>query len=76
VILVIVRTRDPHRQAEALRAALGVTLRGEPVEVVVDEPLLTPLAERAAATLRSFDHPVGVDLVDALGRADVVEVWT
>jgi hypothetical protein len=76
VILVVVRTRDPHRQSEAMRAALGVTLRGEKVCVVVDEPLLTPLATRSAATLRSFGHAVGVDLADALSRADVVEVWT
>lgn len=76
MILVVVRTRDPHRQSEALRAALGVTLRGQQVAVVVDEPLLTPLAERAAATLRSFGHRVGVDLHEALSAADVVEVWT
>ncbi len=59
-----------------MRAALGVTLRGQKVEVAIEEPLLTPLAERAAATLRSFGHPVGVDLAEALPRADVVEVWT
>lgn len=76
MILLIVRTRDPHRQAEAMRAALGVTLRGQRVEVVVDEPLLTPLATRAAATLRSFGHGVGVELGEALARASVVEVWT
>lgn len=74
-IAVVVRTRDPHRQAEALRAALGLTLRGARVEVVVDGDLLTPLAERAAATLRSFGHPVGPDR-SALERADAVEVWT
>lgn len=76
MILVVVRTRDPHRQSEALRAALGVTLRGARVEVVVEEPFLTPLAERSAATLRSFGHPVGVELAEAIGRATVVEVWT
>jgi hypothetical protein len=75
-ILVVATTRDPHRQGEALRAALGLTLRGARVEVVVAEPLLTPLAQRAAATLRSFGHPVGVELAEALGRADRVEVWT
>ena len=77
-ILVIAATRDPHRQAEALRAALGLTLRGAQVEVAVDEPLLTPLALRAAETLRSFGHAVGagVDLAEALARADRVEVWT
>ncbi len=75
-IAVIVQTRDAHRQSEALRAALGLTLRGARVEVVVDEPLLTPLAERSAATLRSFGHTVGTDLPGALGRATAVEVWT
>jgi hypothetical protein len=83
-ILVIATTRDPHRQAEALRAALGLTLRGARVEVAVAEPLLTPLARRAADTLRSFGHvvghlagdPAGVELAGALARADRVEVWT
>ena len=75
-ILIIAATRDPHRQAEALRAALGLTLRGASVEVAVAEPLLSPLAERAAATLRSFGHAVGVDAAEALGRASAVEVWT
>jgi hypothetical protein len=75
-IVVVATSRDPHRQAEALRAALGLTLRGARVEVVVEEPLLTPLARRAADTLRSFGYPVGVALSDALARADRVEVWT
>jgi hypothetical protein len=75
-ILVIARTVDPHRQAEALRAALGLTLRGASVEVAHAGPLLTPLARRAADTLRSFGHAVGVDVADALPRADAVEVWT
>jgi len=80
IILVIAATRDPHRQAEALRAALGLTLRGAHVEVAIAEPLLTPLARRAADTLRSFGHAVGqqggADLAEALARADRVEVWT
>jgi len=82
-ILVVIRTSDPHRQAEALRAALGLTLRGARVEVRVDEPLHTPLAQRAAQTLRAFGHeiaPLGEpdshSLGNALGRADRVEVWT
>ena len=75
-ILIVARTRDPHRQAEALRAALGLTLRGARVEVVLYGPLLTPLAQRAADTLRSFGHAIGVDLAEALARADAVEVWT
>lgn len=79
ITLVIVRTVDPHRQAEALRAALGLTLRGATVEVIVTEPLLTPLAVRAASTLRSFKHSIfssTADLEPALGRAHAVEVWT
>ena len=79
-ILVVVRTRDPHRQAEALRAALGLTLRGARIEAVVAGPLLTPLAHRAAETLRSFGHAVVEADEDALAaaltRADRVEVWT
>jgi hypothetical protein len=77
-ILVVATTRDPHRQAEALRAALGLTLRGAQVEVAIAGPLLTPLAHRAAETLRSFGHTVaaGIDLACALARADRVEVWT
>lgn len=76
--LVVVRTLDPHRQAEALRAALGLTLRGAAVDVVVTGPLLTPLAERAAATLRSFGYAVAPieELEAALARAEAVEVWT
>ena len=77
VIVVVVQTRGPHRQSEALRAALGLTLRGAHVEVIVDQPLATSLAARAAETLRSFGHAVGAgDLAAALDRADRVEVWT
>jgi len=76
IVLIIARTRDPRRQSEALRAALGLTLRGASVEVIIDGPLLTPLAERAATTLRSFGHTIHTDVTAALARADVVEVWT
>lgn len=75
--LIIVRTRDPHRQSEALRAALGLTLRGASVEVTIAGPLLTPLAQRSADTLRSFGYHVHeVEVAEALLRADTVEVWT
>jgi hypothetical protein len=74
-ILVVATSEDPHRQAEALRAALGLTLRGARVEVVVGA-LRSPLAQRAADTLRAFGHAVGVELAPALARADRVEVWT
>ena len=78
-ILLVAASRDPHRQSEALRAALGLTLRGARVEVAVTGPLLSPLAQRAADTLRSFGHEVsslGEDLSAALARADRVEIWT
>ena len=79
-ILVVVRTADPRRQAEALRAALGLTLRGARVEVALGEPPATPLARRAADTLRSFGYPVepltGDALAAALTRAARVEIWT
>lgn len=80
-IVVVAQSRDAHRQAEALRAALGLTLRGARVEVCVAAPLLTPLAQRAADTLRAFGYPVQVEfddaqLSEALGRGDRVEVWT
>ena len=79
-ILVVALTSDPHRQSEALRAALGLTLRGARVEVVTAEPLATPLAVRAAETLRSFGHAVHAADRDALpgslAHADRVEVWT
>ncbi|MBX3162666.1 MAG: hypothetical protein KF773_42285 [Deltaproteobacteria bacterium] len=79
-ILIIAQTRIPHRQSEALRAALGLTLRGATVEVAVDGPLVLPLAERSAAALRSFGHMVHAladeDLAAAIARADAVEVWT
>jgi len=76
--LIICRATDPDRQAEALRAALGVTLRGAQVEVLVAGPLLSPLAERAVATLTSFGHTVRdlAGLPAALRTAAVVEVWT
>ena len=75
-VAIVARTRDPHRQAEALRAALGLTLRGATIIVVVEEPLLSPVAERAALTLRSFGHAVGAPLAEAIAAADAVEVWT
>ncbi|MCX5741031.1 MAG: hypothetical protein NT062_00875 [Proteobacteria bacterium] len=75
IVAVLVRTTEPHRQSEALRAALGLTLRGAKVHVVIDAPVATSLAQRAIDTLRSFGHVVDADLT-AVARADRVEVWT
>lgn len=86
--LVLVVTGDAARQAEALRAALGLTLRGAAVEVLFVAPRApaTPLARRAAATLAMFGHrvddapghePAAADAVaGAIARATAVEVWT
>lgn len=75
-ILVIATSLEPHRQAEALRAALGLTLRGGRIEVLVGA-LLSPAAVRAVATLRAFGHTVHErDVSAAIAEADAVEVWT
>jgi hypothetical protein len=74
---VIVRTRDPHRAGEALRAALGLTLRGDDVAVIlavtIDES--QPLAARCLGALRALGHDVDAP-ARTLRRADGVEVWT
>jgi hypothetical protein len=80
VIVVIVRATDDARVAEALRAGLGLTLRGDRVTVFATSPL-PAAAARAAATLRSFGHDVIEDapadrIARAIHEAHAVEVWT
>lgn len=80
-VVIVARAADPHRQSEALRAALGLTLRGATVEVLVEHALASPTATRATSTLRSFGYTVTErsrpeDLAPAIARADAVEVWT
>ncbi len=77
--LVAVEAAAPATVAEALRAAVGLTLRGAAVEVILadpDRPLL-PDAARARATLALFGHPVRgpAHLDAALASATVIEVW-
>lgn len=70
--------------AEALRAAVGLTLRGDRVEVAIAAAALAAAGAggaRAVATLALFDHRVRVAapgdaaaLAPALA-ADVVELW-
>jgi tRNA 2-thiouridine synthesizing protein A len=64
------------RADEALRAAVGLTLRGDRVVVV---PLVPPgageRAQRALGTLRALGHRTDGQMADAKA-ADVVEVWT
>jgi tRNA 2-thiouridine synthesizing protein A len=57
-------------RAEALRAAVGLTLRGDRVTLVGAPP-----EGRAVATLAAMGHRVDGGLED-IARADVVEVWT
>jgi hypothetical protein len=79
VIVVIVRATDPARIAEALRAGVGLTLRGD--EVRVFTAALPASATRAADTLRAFGHDVIEDappaaIEAAIRDADAIEVWT
>jgi hypothetical protein len=76
--LIIVETREPARVEEALRAALGLTLRGAAVEVWLpsDRPL-TALGRRALGVLETFGHTVRPSGDAAsLAASDAVEVWT
>jgi hypothetical protein len=80
-IAIVVQAADPHRQDEAMRAALGLTLRQARVEAVlpVHPDLLSPFVRRVADTLRAFGHTVAhgdAAARAAIDRADVVEVWT
>lgn len=74
--LVVASATDPRRQDEALRAALGLTLRGAHVEVWVIGAVETALGSRTLATLALAGHELVMDLPGALARADAVEVWT
>jgi hypothetical protein len=75
---VIIGTVDPATADEALRAAVGLTLRGARVQVVLTDPSLTPgpRGERALATLQMFGHHVDgpAALPAALDHA-TVEIW-
>ncbi len=79
--LVVIATDSPARVEEALRAALGLTLRGAVVEVwlppSLSSPPLTALAARALGVLQSFGHTVRPPGSAAeLAAAAAVEVWT
>jgi hypothetical protein len=79
-VAVIVRSSDEARIAEALRAAVGLTLRGSRVTVYrspAAAAVVSPRITRAVDTLRLLGHAV----VDgepgaALREAGAVEVWT
>jgi hypothetical protein len=90
MIAVVVSAAAADRVSEGLRAALGLGLRGDPVEVALVGPAARyagegggdgdPRIARALATLARLGRPARV--VDAAGavalarRAQAVEVWT
>jgi hypothetical protein len=84
-IAIIVRASEPARVAEALRAALGLSLRGDRIDVVMADAALPALdsahagIRRAVATLDQLGHVVArgdAHMAEALRRAHAVEVWT
>ena len=83
-IVVVVDTNRLGRVREALRAAVGLGLRGDTVRLAttaVAAPALDsqdPDIRRGLATLRLLGRQLGdaSDLADWLTTADVVQVWT
>jgi hypothetical protein len=80
-IAIVVRTASADRAAEALRAAVGLTLRGDHVVVAIGgvprAVTEDPRVERGLATVRLLGHRVDEDDgAAALAAADAVEVWT
>ncbi len=76
-VAVAIDTAEPGRVAEALRAAVGLTLRGDRVELIALRSFdaREPRAARALATLRALGHRVDAPPA-ALAEADAVEIWT
>lgn len=76
LVAIVVRAGDAARVREALRAAVGLSLRGDRVMVVCAAlPAGDAAVDRAVATLRQLGHEVGADMA-AVRSADAVEVWT
>jgi hypothetical protein len=76
-VTIVVRTTDRDRAAEALRAAVGLTLRGAAVSVVRARPIdeSDPRVKKCLHTLSSLGH--AIDAPPAAARAaNAVEVWT
>jgi hypothetical protein len=62
--------------AEALRGAVGLTLRGDAITVVHAGPLAGAEPARARATLELFGHRIaGIDALPAALDADAIEIW-
>ncbi len=85
MILVVVMATSADRVAEALRAAVGLGLRGDPVEALVvgrDPRALEedPRVARALGTLERLGRPARAATLEeaqaAARGARAVEVWT
>ena len=84
MLLVVVMATDSERAAEALRAAVGLGLRGDPVTALLVgwSPRLEedPRIARALGTLERLGRPartVTLEEAQAAARAArAVEVWT
>lgn len=85
MLLVVITAADRERVAEALRAALGLGLRGDPVATLLVGPRrgdeqADPRIARALGTLARLGRPARVvSLADARAAARsarAVEVWT
>lgn len=62
--------------AEALRAAVGLTLRGDAITVILDAPVEGAEPARARATLELFGHHIaGIAALPAALDADAIEIW-
>jgi len=78
-IAVVLATDDLPRARDALRAAVGLSLRGAVVTVLlaVEPPADDPQIQRALAALREFGHSVSRgSAATVVSDADAVEVWT
>jgi hypothetical protein len=69
---IAVGIADPARAPEALRAALGLTLRGARVRIVW---LVPRVPDRSLAMLAELGHDTDAP-PSALDQADAVEVWS
>jgi hypothetical protein len=87
LILVVVQAADVERVSEALRAGIGLGLRGDPVAVLLTgaaarfaDGSADPRIERALSTLAELGRPARVvpadELASWLARARAVELWT
>ena len=85
-ITILVNATALARNKEALRAALGLGLRGDTVQVIIGkaaQPWIhgdDPDIRRALATLSELGHTLNdeqdVDVDSMLRTADAIEHWT